>query len=75
MNGIKLAKIPKQVLSIINDSKYPLRPVDIQSLLGPEVNIRSIRYAINILEENGLVERNPDFNDLRSFYIKSKRII
>jgi len=72
MRSNKLTKLTKKVLNVIIEAKTPLRPVDIQQLLGNEMKIRSIRYAISVLEEQNLIERRPDLSDFRSFYIYSK---
>ena len=37
------------------------------------MKIRSIRYALQVLEEQDLIERRPDLMDLRSFYISPKK--
>jgi repressor of nif and glnA expression len=68
----KLTKLTKKVLNAVNQSDLPLRPVDLQTILGKEMKIRSIRYALQILEEQKLVYRQPDLMDLRSFYISHR---
>ena len=69
----KLTKLTKKVLSAVNESKHPLRPSDLQSILGNDMKIRSIRYALQVLEEQDLITRQPDLMDLRSFYISPKK--
>ena len=71
-NG-KLTKLTKKVLKAVQDSNTPLRPSDLQSILGNDLKIRSIRYAIQVLEDADLVERRPDLYDLRSYYITPKK--
>jgi len=73
MTALKLTQLTKKVLKVIVEAKTPLRPIDIHQILGSEMKIRSIRYAIGVLEEQNLIERRPDLADLRSFYIYSKR--
>ena len=69
----KLTKLTKKVLNAVNESKTPIRPSDLQSLLGNEMKIRSIRYALQVLEEADLIERRPDLNDLRSYFVQKKK--
>ena len=73
MPAEKLTKLTKKVLNAVNESKHPLRPSDLQSILGNDMKIRSIRYALQVLEEQDLIERKPDLMDLRSFYISPKK--
>ena len=68
----KLTKLTKKVLKAVQSSKAPLRPSELQSMLGNDLKIRSIRYAIQVLEEADLIERKPDLYDLRSYYITPK---
>lgn len=72
-NSEKLTKLTKKVLKAVQSSKEPLRPSELQSILGNDLKIRSIRYAIQVLEEANLIERKPDLYDLRSYYILPKR--
>ena len=69
---MKLTKLTKKVLKAVQEAKTPLRPSELQSILGNDLKIRSIRYAIQVLEEQDLVERRPDLYDLRSYYILPK---
>lgn len=69
----KLTKLTKKVLTAVNEAKHPLRPSDLQSILGMDMKIRSIRYALQVLEEQDLIVRQPDLMDLRSFYISPKK--
>ena len=71
----KLTKLTKKVLKAVQESQSPLRPSELQSILGNDLKIRSIRYAIQVLEEADLVERRPDLHDLRSYYIMPKKSI
>lgn len=72
---MRLTKLTKKVLKAVQEAKSPLRPSELQSILGNDLKIRSIRYAIQVLEEANLVERRPDLHDLRSYYIMPKKAI
>ena len=68
----KISKLPIRVLEVITEAKSPLPPIDIQNILGREMKVRSIRYAISVLEEHNLIRRQPDLKDIRSYFIYLK---
>ena len=66
-----MTKLLKRVFNAVNESKQPLRPIDLQNILN--LKIRSIRYAVSVLEDRDLVVRSPDLADIRTFYVSPNR--
>lgn len=65
-HDITLAKIPKKVLKRLFSNKKPMKTGELVNELN--LNLRSVRYALKVLEEMELIKRQPDFNDLRTHY-------
>ncbi|OLS21833.1 MAG: hypothetical protein HeimC3_33550 [Candidatus Heimdallarchaeota archaeon LC_3] len=66
LNQNKTSKIAYTVLEHLIKKSKPKKPEELVQELG--LNLRSIRYGLKILIEANLVEKYPDFGDLRSFY-------
>lgn len=64
--NIKLTKTTRMVLSEVLKAKNPVKAEDIVSSL--HIRERTLRYAVKTLCDSELIERIPDFKDLRSFY-------
>ena len=62
----KTSKLSLKVLKTLVQVGKPIKPDELASLLG--INQRSIRYALNILADQGLVAKIPDMEDLRTNY-------
>ena len=65
-NQNKTSKIAYMVLEYLMNHSKPKKPEELVRELG--LNLRSIRYGLKILIEANLVDKYPDFGDLRSFY-------
>lgn len=61
----KLTKLSKKVLNRLIKTNY-MKPHELVHEL--DMNLRSIRYALKLLEDQQLIERRPDFEDLRTYY-------
>ncbi len=66
LNQNKTSKIAYIVLEHLIKNEKPKKPEELVQELG--LNLRSIRYGLKILIEAKLVNKYPDFGDLRSFY-------
>ncbi|MFW9993165.1 MAG: winged helix-turn-helix domain-containing protein [Candidatus Odinarchaeota archaeon] len=81
------AKIARQTIDDI-DEKYPgtseqeklillqlssEKSIKVQDILEEvTLSIRTVRYSLKKLQEKGLIETFPDFNDLRSQFYRLK---
>ncbi len=63
-------KIPKNAISILkilrNNEKSKYKPLDLADKVSQ--NPRTVRYALKKLLDLGYVNREPDLEDLRTFY-------
>ena len=48
------------------EHQKPIKPLQLVDEL--DMNLRSVRYALKILSELDLVERQPDLEDLRTYF-------
>lgn len=69
----KTSKLSLKVLKTLVQVGKPIKPDELASLLG--INQRSIRYALNILADQGLVAKIPDMEDLRTNYYYPEKIV
>lgn len=65
-NNPKITRLGKIVLNEIVQKNGPVKQQDIMSSLG--ITLRSVRYALKLLQDAELVEKQPDLQDLRSSY-------
>jgi DNA-binding MarR family transcriptional regulator len=65
MKNQHLTNLSKKVLSLLLIKSGPIKTYDLVKDLG--LNQKSVRYALRILEDNNLVEKYPDLDDLRSY--------
>ena len=72
-------KIPKNAISILkilrNNEKSKYKPLDLADKVSQ--NPRTVRYALKKLLDLGYVSREPDLEDLRTFYyfVQSEEMI
>ncbi|MHA1990919.1 MAG: winged helix-turn-helix domain-containing protein [Candidatus Hodarchaeales archaeon] len=72
-------KIPKNAISILkilrNNEKSKYKPLDLADKVSQ--NPRTVRYALKKLLDLGYVSREPDLEDLRTFYyfVQSDEVI
>jgi len=64
------SKVPKNAVSILkilkNNETVRFKPLDLADQV--KQNPRTVRYALKKLLDMGLVNREPDLEDLRTFY-------
>lgn len=66
MTHHNLTNMTKKVLSRLLTKNEPMKAQHLVNDL--QMNLRSVRYALKLLAELELVERQPDLRDLRSHY-------
>ena len=63
---MKLTRLSKIVLNRLLAKREPMKPYELVKDL--DMNLRSVRYALKLLEEHEIVGRQPDLLDLRTYY-------
>ena len=67
----KTTKLSQKILDALLASDRPLKPQEVADVTG--INQRSVRYALNILHEQGFLKKYPDMEDLRTHFYYPNR--
>lgn len=66
MSDPKLTRLATKVLNALVETNEPVKPNELVTML--DMNLRSVRYALKLLQEADIVGRQPDLGDLRTYY-------